>query len=122
MALSATAKLGWLGAGHRSWPAALGRSGRFASFIGQTVAKDPTRTFRFGQSHLMMVGAMRQEIATRIGRVVLDHNQKHWVQSRGSAIFMHLSRPGFAPTEGCIALQSRDLRQVLALLDRVHFS
>lgn len=34
---------------------------------------------------------------------------------RGSAIFLHIARPDFAPTDGCIALAPGDLRRVLAL-------
>lgn len=34
-------------------------------------------------------------------------------RNRGSAIFMHVARPGFAPTEGCIALRKDDLRRLL---------
>jgi L,D-peptidoglycan transpeptidase YkuD (ErfK/YbiS/YcfS/YnhG family) len=33
----------------------------------------------------------------------------------GSAIFLHLARPDFSPTEGCVALAPADLRHVLAL-------
>ena len=36
------------------------------------------------------------------------------LRGRGSAIFLHLARPDFAPTEGCVALAERDLRAVLA--------
>jgi L,D-peptidoglycan transpeptidase YkuD (ErfK/YbiS/YcfS/YnhG family) len=36
------------------------------------------------------------------------------VPGRGSAIFLHLARPDYAPTEGCVALAERDLRAVLA--------
>ena len=46
--------------------------------------------------------------------VVLSHNRVPRIQGAGSAIFMHLARPGYAPTEGCIALGLRDLRLVLA--------
>jgi L,D-peptidoglycan transpeptidase YkuD (ErfK/YbiS/YcfS/YnhG family) len=35
-------------------------------------------------------------------------------RGRGSAIFLHLARPDFAPTEGCIALAPGDLRALLA--------
>lgn len=48
--------------------------------------------------------------------VVLDHNQRPRVQGAGSAIFMHVARAGYRPTEGCIALSARDLRLVLARL------
>lgn len=50
--------------------------------------------------------------------VVLDHNQRPRVQGGGSAIFMHVARVGFRPTEGCIALSEKDLRQVVARLRR----
>jgi L,D-peptidoglycan transpeptidase YkuD (ErfK/YbiS/YcfS/YnhG family) len=41
--------------------------------------------------------------------VVLNHNVQPRVRSRGSAIFMHIARPGYAPTEGCIALRREHL-------------
>jgi len=45
--------------------------------------------------------------------VVLDHNRRPRVQGAGSAIFMHLVKPGYRPTEGCVALSRRDLLLVL---------
>lgn len=45
---------------------------------------------------------------------VLGWNDAPVVPHRGSAIFLHLARPGCAPTEGCVALAERDLRAVLA--------
>lgn len=48
--------------------------------------------------------------------VVLDHNMRPRVQGAGSAIFMHLARAEYRPTEGCIALSARDLRLVLERL------
>ena len=48
--------------------------------------------------------------------VVLGHNQKPRLRGAGSAIFMHVARPGYLPTEGCIALR-RD--HLLRLLDRL---
>jgi len=46
--------------------------------------------------------------------VVLGHNDDPPVPGRGSAIFMHVARPGYAPTEGCVALALPDLQAVLA--------
>jgi L,D-peptidoglycan transpeptidase YkuD (ErfK/YbiS/YcfS/YnhG family) len=46
--------------------------------------------------------------------VVVDYNRRPRVRGRGSAIFIHVSRPDYAPTEGCIALAERDLRRLLA--------
>lgn len=48
--------------------------------------------------------------------VVIDYNRRPRRRGRGSAIFMHVAGPGFAPTEGCIALARRDLLKVLAAI------
>jgi L,D-peptidoglycan transpeptidase YkuD (ErfK/YbiS/YcfS/YnhG family) len=49
--------------------------------------------------------------------VVLAHNDEPPVRGLGSAIFLHLAREGYAPTEGCIALSRPDLEAVLALAE-----
>ncbi|MFN0265107.1 L,D-transpeptidase [Tepidamorphus sp. 3E244] len=41
--------------------------------------------------------------------IVLGHNDDPPVPGNGSAIFVHLARDGFTPTEGCIALKRDDL-------------
>jgi L,D-peptidoglycan transpeptidase YkuD (ErfK/YbiS/YcfS/YnhG family) len=46
--------------------------------------------------------------------VELGYNDDPPVPGRGSAIFMHVARPGYAPTEGCVALARADLEAVLA--------
>ena len=48
--------------------------------------------------------------------VVLDHNERPRILGGGSAIFMHVARPGYTPTEGCVALRIDHLRRVLAAL------
>jgi L,D-peptidoglycan transpeptidase YkuD (ErfK/YbiS/YcfS/YnhG family) len=45
---------------------------------------------------------------------VLGWNDTPVLPSRGSAIFLHVARADYAPTEGCIALAGDDLRHVLA--------
>ncbi len=45
---------------------------------------------------------------------VLGWNDAPVVRDRGSAIFLHVARPDFAPTEGCVALALPDLRSLLA--------
>jgi L,D-peptidoglycan transpeptidase YkuD (ErfK/YbiS/YcfS/YnhG family) len=35
---------------------------------------------------------------------------------RGSAIFMHIARPGYKPTEGCVALKIGDMKKLLVRL------
>ncbi len=57
--------------------------------------------------------------------VVLDYNIAQRIRHRGSAIFLHVARPGFAPTEGCIALSKPDLIRLVAALrrgDRIHIA
>ncbi len=44
---------------------------------------------------------------------VLDWNLSPRISRRGSAIFLHLARPGYRPTAGCIALSRRDLLLLL---------
>ncbi|MGE3529165.1 MAG: L,D-transpeptidase [Methyloceanibacter sp.] len=48
--------------------------------------------------------------------IVLGYNDVPRVRGKGSAIFIHLARPGLTPTEGCIALTRRDLALLLAYL------
>ncbi|MET0569185.1 MAG: L,D-transpeptidase family protein [Hyphomicrobiaceae bacterium] len=48
--------------------------------------------------------------------LVLGYNRQPRVRGRGSAIFMHLARPGYAPTAGCVALSARNMRIVLERL------
>jgi L,D-peptidoglycan transpeptidase YkuD (ErfK/YbiS/YcfS/YnhG family) len=50
--------------------------------------------------------------------LVLGFNDRPRVRGRGSAIFVHLARQGYAPTAGCIGLAPRDLRALLRELRR----
>ena len=47
--------------------------------------------------------------------VVIDiaWNRGPIVRGRGSAIFLHLARPGFEPTAGCVAVEKRMFRRLL---------
>ena len=47
---------------------------------------------------------------------ILDWNVSRRSQGRGSAIFFHLARPGFLPTEGCVAVRPADMRKILQRL------
>ncbi len=44
---------------------------------------------------------------------VLGWNDQPVVRGAGSAIFLHVARPDYAPTEGCVALAVQDLRDIL---------
>jgi L,D-peptidoglycan transpeptidase YkuD (ErfK/YbiS/YcfS/YnhG family) len=41
--------------------------------------------------------------------IEIDHNARPRVAGRGSAVFIHIARAGFAPTAGCVALRRHDL-------------
>jgi L,D-peptidoglycan transpeptidase YkuD (ErfK/YbiS/YcfS/YnhG family) len=47
--------------------------------------------------------------------VTLGHNDDPVVAGAGSAIFLHLARPDYAPTQGCVALAAGDLADLLRL-------
>ncbi|MDE2227613.1 MAG: L,D-transpeptidase family protein [Alphaproteobacteria bacterium] len=49
--------------------------------------------------------------------VVLGYNDDPVIAGAGSAIFLHVASPDYAPTEGCVALAPDDLRRVLAEAD-----
>jgi len=50
--------------------------------------------------------------------VELDHNTRPRIARRGSAVFIHVARPGFRPTAGCVALDATQLRRLLSRLGR----
>lgn len=45
--------------------------------------------------------------------IEIDHNTRPRVAGRGSAVFIHVARPGFGPTAGCVAMTSPRLRWLL---------
>jgi L,D-peptidoglycan transpeptidase YkuD (ErfK/YbiS/YcfS/YnhG family) len=49
--------------------------------------------------------------------VPLGYNDVSVVPGNGSAIFLHVAAPDFAPTAGCVALARADLLSVLATAD-----
>jgi L,D-peptidoglycan transpeptidase YkuD (ErfK/YbiS/YcfS/YnhG family) len=48
--------------------------------------------------------------------VPLGYNDDPPVADLGSAIFLHVAKPGYSPTEGCVALAKSDLLTLLATL------
>jgi len=45
--------------------------------------------------------------------VVLGHNDEPVVPGAGSAIFLHLAKPDYPPTHGCVAVNREDLEALL---------
>ncbi len=48
--------------------------------------------------------------------MVSDWNMRPAMRNRGSAIFFHIARPGFPPTEGCIAVSPQAMARILPLI------
>src|SRR5215218_8048988 len=136
---------GWLVAGGRSIPVALGRSGIFANKREGDGATPrglfhPLRLWwrgdrapaprtllplrRIGPQDAWSEDPMDRrynrpvrrkagEPGDRLARkdhlydliVEIDHNTRPRTVRRGSAVFIHLARPGFPPTAGCVALE-----------------
>jgi L,D-peptidoglycan transpeptidase YkuD (ErfK/YbiS/YcfS/YnhG family) len=48
--------------------------------------------------------------------VVLGYNDDPVVPGKGSAIFLHMAKPGYLPTQGCVALAYDDLLAAIAQL------
>jgi L,D-peptidoglycan transpeptidase YkuD (ErfK/YbiS/YcfS/YnhG family) len=46
--------------------------------------------------------------------IVVGYNDAPVQPGRGSAIFIHVAKPGYAPTEGCVALALPDLLDLAA--------
>jgi L,D-peptidoglycan transpeptidase YkuD (ErfK/YbiS/YcfS/YnhG family) len=45
--------------------------------------------------------------------VIVGYNDDPPIPGRGSAIFIHIARPNYSPTAGCVALSQKDLQEIL---------
>jgi L,D-peptidoglycan transpeptidase YkuD (ErfK/YbiS/YcfS/YnhG family) len=50
--------------------------------------------------------------------IEIDHNTRPRVAGRGSAVFLHLARPGFGATAGCIGMTHKAMILLLKMLNR----
>jgi len=50
--------------------------------------------------------------------LVMDWNISSRRRGCGSAIFFHLARPGYIPTEGCIAVSLRDMKRIASFMTK----
>jgi L,D-peptidoglycan transpeptidase YkuD (ErfK/YbiS/YcfS/YnhG family) len=50
--------------------------------------------------------------------VEINHNVSPTIRGRGSAVFIHVSKPEFTFTAGCVALTRRNLENVLRRMDK----
>ena len=144
---------GWLMAGHRTIPVALGRGGIIAN-KREGDGGTPKGTFLPRQlwwraaraprpQTFLPVRAIRPEDAwcedpasrrynrpIKLGRqsggdrltrddhlydfiIEIDHNTQPTIAGRGSAVFLHLARPNFSPTAGCVSMTRPAMLQLL---------
>ena len=45
--------------------------------------------------------------------LVIEFNTKKIIKGKGSAIFIHIAKPNYKPTEGCIGLNKKNLLELL---------
>jgi len=50
--------------------------------------------------------------------VVLDYNMNPIIKNKGSAIFIHIAKKNYTPTQGCIALSKIDLLKILNKINK----
>jgi L,D-peptidoglycan transpeptidase YkuD (ErfK/YbiS/YcfS/YnhG family) len=48
--------------------------------------------------------------------IEIDHNTRPRMAGRGSAVFLHVARPSYGPTAGCVAMRRPDLQRLLSRL------
>jgi L,D-peptidoglycan transpeptidase YkuD (ErfK/YbiS/YcfS/YnhG family) len=50
--------------------------------------------------------------------IVLNYNMKPIIKNKGSAIFIHVAKNNYQPTQGCIALKKNDLLKLLSKISK----
>ncbi len=84
---------------------------------------DDVRSFRYNKRVALPFAGSHERMwrEDRLYDVVIDTdwNRVPAVRGGGSAIFIHIAREGFRPTEGCIALSPKGMRSLLARIDRI---
>ena len=78
---------------------------------------DDPRDARYNQLIRLPCGAGHERLWRDDGLydllAVIGYNDDPIEPGRGSAIFLHVARPNYGPTEGCVALALPDLQAVL---------
>lgn len=67
--------------------------------------------------HPSTVDRMTRDDALYDFVIVVGYNDAPVTAGRGSAIFIHLARPEWTPTAGCVGLKLSDMKDVLQQLD-----
>ena len=50
--------------------------------------------------------------------IVLDYNMNPVIKNKGSAIFIHLAKKNYKPTQGCMGLKQNDLIKLIKMIKK----
>jgi L,D-peptidoglycan transpeptidase YkuD (ErfK/YbiS/YcfS/YnhG family) len=50
--------------------------------------------------------------------IVLDYNMNPVTKNKGSAIFIHLAKKNYKPTQGCVSLKQNDLIKLIKMIKK----
>ena len=50
--------------------------------------------------------------------ITIDYNYNPIIKNKGSAIFIHIAKNNYSPTRGCIAISKRDMKKLLANINK----
>ena len=50
--------------------------------------------------------------------IVLDYNMNPVIKNKGSAIFIHLAKKNYKPTQGCMGLKQNDLIKLIGIIKK----
>ena len=78
---------------------------------------DPAYNSMVSQPYQTSVELMWREDHVYDIVVTIGYNDDPVVPGKGSAIFLHIARPDFSPTRGCIAVSVENLLRILADCD-----
>ena len=50
--------------------------------------------------------------------IIIDYNLKPVVKNKGSAIFLHIAKRNYNPTDGCIAVSKKNIRLLVSKINK----
>ena len=50
--------------------------------------------------------------------LVINYNTKPVIKGKGSAIFLHIAKKNYKPTEGCIAVSKKDIKFFISYINK----
>ena len=50
--------------------------------------------------------------------IIIDYNLKPVIKNKGSAIFLHIAKKNYQPTDGCIAVSKKNIKLLLSKINK----